>query len=154
MKKPLLAFAAGVLVIVLLAATIQQGGFPVTGIVGGNGVALITNGTAITLNIATTNYTVQSAGTIYTLTASYALLDFGTTDPAITITTAGTYLIWANANFTARGATYAATNTYSIKLRKTSGTPADVTGAARTLTIPIITTVSEDFGLIDTPPVV
>lgn len=101
-----------------------------------------------------TNFIATSAGTVYTLTASYALLDFGTTDPAITIQNTGNYLVTGKANFITRGATYAATNTYSLKLRKTSGTPADLSGSEAVQTINIITTTTEDLGIIDTRPVI
>jgi len=101
-----------------------------------------------------TNFLATSAGTVYTLTASYALLDFGTTDPSITIQNTGGYLVTGKANFITRGATYAATNTYSLKLRKTSGTPADLSGSEAVQTINIITTTTEDLGIIDTRPVV
>lgn len=102
-----------------------------------------------------TNFIATSAGTVFQFSGtSYGLLDFGTTDPAITIQNTGNYLITGKANFVARGATYGATNTYSIKLRRTSGTPADLTGSEAVNTIPIITTISEDLGIIDTRPVI
>jgi uncharacterized membrane protein len=115
-----------------------------------SGGVVVTNASPAMGSILT-NQTAYSSGTIYTMTASYATVTFGTTSPSITFNNAGTYLILEGANFTARGATYAATNTASIKLRRTSGTPADLTSSTISETIPIITTTSEALGKLSMP---
>jgi hypothetical protein len=100
-----------------------------------------------------TNFLSSSVGTVYTMTASYALMTFGTTSPSVTINNAGTYLVYGRANLTSRGATYAATNTYSVKIRRTNNGAADLAGSEAVQTIPIITTTTEDLGVIDSRPV-
>jgi parallel beta-helix repeat protein len=80
-----------------------------------------------------TSYSTTSSGTFYELTASAnSSIDFSVTDPVITITTAGTYLVWGSVemNVTATAESYAAL----FRIRKTSGTPSNVTGAQATIT--------------------
>jgi hypothetical protein len=77
-----------------------------------------------------TSYTIQAGGTVATLPDSTAILNFGTTDPSMTITAAGTYMLQAGATLQ-----YNAwepdinPSTVTIKVRRTSGSPDDVSGA-------------------------
>lgn len=98
--------------------------------------------------------TAYSAGTAYSLTATHALLDFSTTDPAITITSAGTWLIMAGANLKLNGATFAATETAACKVRRTNNTAADLTSAADSITIPIVTTATQHAGTVRIPSII
>lgn len=101
-------------------------------------------------NYATTVY---AAGTAYQLTNTAAKIDFGTTDPAILFSKAGVFLLLARVNVKYNGATFAAPRDVTIKIRKTSGTPADVTGSSTTATTAIVTTVTNTFQVISLPPV-
>lgn len=95
------------------------------------------------------NYSVAAtaAGTVYTLTASYAAVDFGTTDPAIVLNKAGTYLLNSSVAVKFNAATFAANQTLSLKLRRTNNTAADVAGSERVVTLPIITTITDGFSV-------
>lgn len=81
-----------------------------------------------------------AAGTVYTLTATSAAVDFGTTDPVIVIPYAGRWRLQANVQLDNVGASYAASRTVTLKLRRTNNTPADIltatsqTGVITTLT--------------------
>lgn len=86
--------------------------------------------------------TVYAAGTAYTMTNTSAALDFGTTDPVLTINKAGTYLLIPRANLEFVGATFAANRTVTLKVRRTNNTPADVTGSSTAFGTNIVTTVS------------
>lgn len=91
-------------------------------------------------------YTSYAAGTVYTMTNTAAQIVFGTTSPAITLDTAGTYLIYARVRLDAVGATYAANQLATIKLRRTNNTAADLTGATAGFNMPIITTITQTLG--------
>jgi hypothetical protein len=69
--------------------------------------------------------TITAAGTPYSLTSSTAFIDVGTTDPKITLPTAGTFLIFADVSFTT-GTT--ANDDYRFKLRNET-TSTDVSGS-------------------------
>lgn len=87
---------------------------------------------------------VFAAGTAYTLTTTAALCDFGTTDPSLVLAgPVGTqYLITANLTLRYVGATFAATQLVTAKLRQTAGTAADVTNGSRVVQAAVVTTVS------------
>lgn len=70
------------------------------------------------------------AGTDYTLTGSTAFVDFGTTDPKVTLPTDGTYLIWADVAVTAGGT---ANDDYRFKLRNET-TSTDLSGSDQEIT--------------------
>jgi hypothetical protein len=84
--------------------------------------------------------TVYAAGTVYSLTATPALLDFGTTDPQLTLTSAGTYMLFARVKYDYTGATFAARRTVTTKLRRTNNTPADLADGSDAFSTEIITT--------------
>lgn len=100
------------------------------------------------------SYTSYAVGTAYSLTATPAQLTFGTTSPGVTITTAGTYLIQASANIKYNGATYAANQTATLKLRRTNNTAADIANSSRTSTLRVITTITDNVGVLPLPEVV
>lgn len=95
-----------------------------------------------------------AAGTAYSLTNTAALLNFGTTDPALVITTPGTWLITARARFDYVGATFAANRTVTMKLRRTNNAPADIANSAAVFPTDIITTLSYPAWDLQTPPVI
>jgi hypothetical protein len=65
-----------------------------------------------------TSPSVNALGTAYTLTATEAKIDFGTTDPNVTLTSGGNYLLKALARVDLVGATFAANRIVTLKLRK------------------------------------
>lgn len=97
---------------------------------------------------------VYAAGTAYTLTAVSAAVDFGTTDPIITINAAGTYALRAKVKVALNGATFAANRTLTVKLRRTNNTAADVANSSTTWIVPIITTITQTLAVIELPEVI
>ena len=97
---------------------------------------------------------IAAVGTAYALTTSQALLDFGTTDPILTITEPGTYLLLANVRVDYTAATFAAVRNVTLKLRRTNNTAADITGATTTFQTQIITTLTFTAFDGDLPPVI
>jgi len=97
---------------------------------------------------------VYAAGTAYQLTATPALLDFGTTDPSLTLNSPGTYLLLARARIDYTAATFAAVRTVTAKLRRTNNTAADLTGASASLLTSIITTLTFSLGHLVIPTVI
>jgi hypothetical protein len=93
---------------------------------------------------------IVAAGTAYSLTNTSAALDFGTTDPVLTIPAAGTWLIFATAQLDYNGATFAASRTVTLKLRRTNNTAADI--ASRTLKTQVITTLTFTMGVYPIAP--
>lgn len=95
---------------------------------------------------------VQATGTVYALTNTAAAIDFGTIDPAITLSTPGTYLIRGKVKLKYNAATVSA-ETATIKLRRTNNTAADLTisplsavAASDTIDLPVATTLTHDYG--------
>ena len=101
------------------------------------------------------NYTLAAyaAGTAYSLTATSAALDFGTTDPVVTIDKAGTYAIRGKVTLNYTGATFAASRTVTLKLRRTNNTAADLTNGTTTVLTAIVTTVTATFMVVELPEV-
>lgn len=97
---------------------------------------------------------VYAAGTAYSLTSSAAALDFGTTDPALTIDKPGTYLIFGRASLKYNAATFAANQSATIKLRRTNNTAADLTNGSTTATLRVITTITDSVGVLSLAPVI
>lgn len=99
------------------------------------------------------NYTqsVYASGTVYALTATSAALNFGTTDPVITFNFSGTYLITARVNLEFAAATFAANRTVTLKARKTSGTPADVTESTTAIGTNVVTTTTGVLAVVALP---
>lgn len=97
---------------------------------------------------------VYASGTAYSLTNSSTALDFGTTDPSLTLTQPGTYLIFSRVNIKYTGATFAASRTVTIKLSRTNNTAADVTNATATFLTDIITTKTYTADIFSIPTVI
>lgn len=97
--------------------------------------------------------TANGAGTAYTLTATPAALDFGTTDPSVTLAQTGTYLIIGSVNVKYTGATFAASRTVTLKWRRTNNTATDLGTATPTLT-DIITALTYTFGVVPLSPLI
>jgi len=97
---------------------------------------------------------VYAAGTAYALTAVSAAIDFGTTDPSLTISKAGTYLLLGRVSLKYNAATFAASRTVTLKLRRTNNTAADVSNSTITLATDIITTITAEFVVASLPPIV
>lgn len=98
--------------------------------------------------------TVYATGTVYTMTASDALVDFGTTDPTLVIDKPGTWLIMGRAYVRYNGATYAASQTVTTHLRRTNNTAADVSNATTTATMRVITTITDSVGVMQMPAII
>lgn len=97
--------------------------------------------------------TVYAAGAVYTLTAVSAAVDFGTTDPIITVNAAGTYAIRARIRVALNAATFAANQTLTVKLRRTNNTAADVANSSATWVVPIVTAQTNTLAVIILPEV-
>jgi len=113
------------------------------------------NGAAYQLNsVALFNpLSVYATGTVYTLTNVSASVDFGTTDPIITVNASGTYAIRAKVKVALNGATFAANRTLTVKLRRTNNTPTDVANSSTTWIVPIVTTITNTLAVIELPEV-
>lgn len=96
---------------------------------------------------------VYAAGTAYQVTNSSAAVDFGTTDPSLTLNAPGTWLIMSRATLKYNAATFAANRTITLKLRRTNNTAADVTGASTAVPTRVTDTVTDLFGPLVIPPV-
>lgn len=92
------------------------------------------------------------AGTAYAFTNTAAAIDFGTTDPAIVITAAGTYLLFGQVLLAYTGATVVA-ETATVKVRRTNNTAADVSQVV-VIDLPVATTLTHTYGVVTIPPVV
>lgn len=99
-----------------------------------------------------TTLSAYGAGTAYAFTNTAAAIDLGTTDPSITITTAGTWKITACVQVTYTGATVVA-ETATLKLRRTNNTAADLTSSSITLDLPAATTLTYTYGIVQLPAV-
>lgn len=95
--------------------------------------------------VGTTIFSTTAAGTTYSLTNTSAAVDFGTTDPVITITKAGMYEVEFRVRIDFTGATFAASRTVTIKARRTNNTAADLTLGSFQFSTGIITTLSATF---------
>ncbi len=126
---------------------------------GGPGVSTfggginVPSGTDIQSNGTRINYylSAYASGTVYALTNSSALVDFGTTDPDIVIDRSGTYLLRGSVQLKYNAATFAANQTATCKIRRINNTAADLTGATRTIDLRILTTLTDNAGLILIP---
>ena len=103
---------------------------------------------------ANSTLTVYAAGTAYALTTTAALLDFGTTDPSLTITQPGTYLLLGRVVLDYNAATFSASRVVTLKFRRTNNTAADLTNGTTTVDTDIITTITSTFGAFSLPPVI
>jgi hypothetical protein len=104
-------------------------------------------------NFSVVTNTSYAGGTAYTMTTTSAQVAFGTTSPSVTLTNAGTYILFSSGNVSYKGATYATNADFILKLRVTSGTPADILNSSRTNHLSIVTTVTNSFGSVKLPTV-
>lgn len=96
--------------------------------------------------------TAYGVGTVYTFTDTAAAIDFGTTDPAIVLNAAGTYLISGQVHVAYAGATVAA-ETATLKVRRTNNTAADLSVVV-VIDLPVATTLTNSYGIVTIPPFV
>lgn len=101
-----------------------------------------------------TTYSIYASGTAYQLTNTPALLNFGTTDPTLTLTQAGTYLISGRVRLDYNAATFAAVRTATLKFRRTNNTAADLNNGTTALKTQIITTLTYTAGIIPMPQLI
>jgi len=95
-----------------------------------------------------------AAGSAYTLNSSTALIHFGTTDPSITISAAGTWKLTSGLYAFFNNATFNSNQTMVFKLRRVNNTPADVANAVTPgISTGIIANYTGNAGCIDLPPV-
>ena len=89
----------------------------------------------------------RGSGTAYTLTATPALITLGTTNPVIDGTSTpfaagGVYLIRAYGSIQYAGATFISNRVITLKVRRTSGTPADLTNSSTIFNTGVLTTLT------------
>lgn len=90
-----------------------------------------------------TNYPIYAAGTAYSITTSSSALDFGTTDPVITITVPGTYLLQGSINWKYNNATFDASRTVTSKFRRTNNTAQDISNSSTAFNTAIVTGITD-----------
>ncbi len=138
-------------------STVSPSGVQPTGptavVNGGTGSTTATAARAA-LGVGGASLAVYASGTAYQLTAVSALVNFGTTDPSLTITSAGVWLILARARVDYNGSTFAAVQTGTLKLRRTNNTAADLTNSPGSFLTDIITTLSYTLDVLDLAPVI
>lgn len=122
---------------------------------GNAGKYLTTNGTTASWSNlpGADRFTAYSAGTNYTLNTTSQKVDFSTTDPTVTITAPGTYVIYANVKIEYAGLT-TALNALNFKLRRTNNTAADLSNASTTFNVPAVTLLTGTGGDCDIPMVI
>lgn len=137
--------------------TVSPGGTqlatPLTVALGGTGQATATLARAA-LGVGGASLSAFGTGTAYQFTNTAALLNFGTTDPSLTITSAGVWLLLATVRVDYTAATFAAVRTGTLKLRRTNNTAADLANGSRSFLTDIITTLTYTLGVISLPPVI
>jgi hypothetical protein len=94
---------------------------------------------------------IHAAGTAYSLTATPALLTFGTTSPSLVLAQAGTYILFARVRYDTSAGTVT-NQTVTTKLHCANNTVADVANTTTTLELPPQTTASYTAGIVTTPP--
>lgn len=101
---------------------------------------LLASWMASTILTTANQLSVFSSGTVYALTATAALLNFGTTDPSLTITSPGTYKIQGTVVLGYNAATFSAVRTATLKFRRTNNTAADLTNGSIAVKTSVVTT--------------
>jgi len=97
---------------------------------------------------------VYASGTAYAVTATPALAALGTTTPSLTITSPGTWAIFARARYDYAAATFAAVRTVTTALRRTNNTAAYLTNATKDWKTDIITLLTYTANDGPVPPVI
>ena len=96
--------------------------------------------------------TAYGVGTAYAFTNTAAAIDFGTTDPSITLANAGTYVLYGQVHLAYNAATVVG-ETATVKIRRTNNTAADLS-AVVVIDLPVATTLTHSYGVVSIPPVV
>ncbi len=120
----------------------------------GTGISISSNTIINSAPNPTITTAAYSSGTVYNITTTPAKLDFGTTDPAITLPTSGTYLIMSNVRIDYNGLTNILANTVNIKLRRTNNTASDLTNATGDFILPLVTLLTQTGGDCDVSSVI
>lgn len=87
--------------------------------------------------VSITDQSVYASGTAATLGTSSALLDFGTTDPSLTLTGTGKWLLFVTVVLEYAAWNSNAAKAVTLKVRRTNNTAADVTNCTTTVTVPL-----------------
>lgn len=93
------------------------------------------------------------SGTAYTLTTTPAAVVMGTASPDVTLTAAGTWVIFSRVRVDNVGATFAANRTVTAKLRRINNTAGDLANASAAYQTGIITTITNTGMILTMPPV-
>jgi uncharacterized protein YjiK len=100
-----------------------------------------------------TTVSTYGAGTAYAVTAISTAVDLGTTDPVVVIPAPGTYKLKGQVVLNYSGATFAANQAVTVKLRRTNNTAADVIDSSVIVTTGVVTTVTGNFAIVSIPEV-
>ncbi len=93
-------------------------------------------------------------GGLYTMTATTNTIAVGASSVTVTIPVAGTYLLLSNANFVYNAATFAASQVVTMAIYRQNNTPGVVTNALVQGRTRIITTITDEAGTYEIPPVI
>jgi hypothetical protein len=94
------------------------------------------------------------SGTEYTLTTTPALVAMGAGQPDITLTTPGTWMLFARARVDNNGATFAANRTVTAVIRRTNNTAGNVPDSSAAYETGIITTITNTGMILVLPPII
>lgn len=97
-------------------------------------------------NVGTDSRAGYGTGTPYSLTTSSTKITMGTTNPTVTLPSAGTYMIMSNLKLDYAGLTTVLASTSSFKLRRVNNTASDVPNATTTFTSTIATLLTGPAG--------
>ena len=114
------------------------------------------DGALIDLNNSSNIRSVYASGTPYTITATGTLATFGSTSPTLSLTTSigAKFKLRARANVQMVGATFDANRTVTVKLRKTTGTAADILNATTSILTDVTTAKSGLLASVNIPEVI
>jgi hypothetical protein len=130
---------------------------------GGEGILMVENGVQAENTIISPSYllsdyteknyplTVYASGTPDTITTSYAAMDFGTTDPVLTISRVGTYLIMTRFITDAQNATVGVDTMY-YKLYRTNNIPGNISDTETYQVRIAITTNTQTYSQVNSCP--
>ncbi len=106
------------------------------------------------LGVGGASLSVYATGTAYQLTATPALLDFGTTDPSLVISSPGVWLLLARARIDNNAKTTAAVRTITILLRRTNNTAANIANSSTACKTAIMTTLTFTLAEMELPAII
>jgi hypothetical protein len=130
---------------------------------GGEGILMVENGVQAEDTIISPSYllsdyteknyplTVYASGTPDTITTSYAAMDFGTTNPVLTISRVGTYLIMTRFITDAQNATVGVDTMY-YKLYRTNNIPGNISDTETYQVRIAITTNTQTYSQVNSCP--